>query len=80
MYIRLLAIFICMLILEENKTNSEVIEKAATDEIKFNDCYNSLKGGEYKKFANIHLLKNGYIVRFLRKVQKLALNSFDDTR
>ena len=70
-----------MLNLEENITKLEVIEKTATDEIRLNDCYVFLIGErEYKKIANILLVKNRDVAMFIRKFNKLALNSFDNTR
>ena len=56
------------------------ISKPQAKGIKFEEYYNCLFGGEYRKNCNNYLIRSINHDMYLQKVEKQALSSFDEKR
>ena len=64
----------------ESKNNIKAISKSQSKNIKFEDYYNWLFGGEYQKECDNYIIRSLNHEMYLQKVRKSTLSLFDDKR
>ena len=65
---------------EHSKNKLKGISKSQSKHIKFEECYNCLFGGQYKKECNNFILRSINHEMVLQEVKKSTLSQFDDKR